>query len=105
MVLFLRRRSRFTICLSSFRLVMIKKLHANKENRHAHGCLSPLIFSACIFKGSKPIKKFRDVDDDVVCGRRSGFDIIWKMEVNRFVWVRHFFFQKRYQVRNVISCV
>ena len=53
-------------CQGMFYFFTIKKLHANKDNWHSHGCLSLSIFSACIFEGSKPIKKSRDVDDDVV---------------------------------------
>jgi hypothetical protein len=43
--------------------------------------LSP---SACLFKGSKPIRKSRNINGDVVCGGRAGIDIVWKKEVNRF---------------------
>ena len=51
-----------------------KGLHANKDNRHSYGCLSLLIFSAYVFKGSKPIRKSRNINDDVVCGRRAGLE-------------------------------
>ena len=46
--------------------------------------LNLLSLSACLFKGSKPIRKSRNTNDDVVCGGRVGIDIVWKKEVNRF---------------------
>ena len=43
-----------------------------------------LSLSACLFKNSKSIRKARNINDDVVCGRRAGIDIVWKEEMNRF---------------------
>ena len=66
----------------------------------SNGCLNLLSLSACLFKNSKPIRKSRNINDDVICGRRAGIDIVWKMEVNRLVSeVEPFSFKERYQAQ------
>ena len=71
----------------------------------SNGYLNLLSLSACLFKGSKPIRKFRNTNDDVVCGGRSEFDIVWKKEVNRFFRGGIPFFKERDQLGNVVFSI